>query len=95
MKHRLLLLFLLALIALLLAETAQAMQSPQYKLSWFTPLTIGSGRTVSSPNYIASFSLGQTVILTSASSTNYHARLGFWAELGEWVFHVFLPAIQR
>jgi hypothetical protein len=70
---------LIALIALLfLAASAQAMSSTNYKLEWFVPLTGGGGGLSTSTNYAVDFTIGQTVIGSSASD-NYRVALGYWA----------------
>ena len=65
------------LCCLLLATNVLAMSSTNYKLDWFTPLTIGGGGAMSSTNYAINVTIGQTAIGSSAS-TNYGVGLGYW-----------------
>jgi hypothetical protein len=62
---------------LLLANSALAMSSTNYKLDWFVPLTGSGGNEMSSTNYKAYVTIGQTAIGTS-TSTNYRVGLGYW-----------------
>ena len=68
------------LCVLLLASSALAMSSASYKLDWFVPLTGSGGSEMSSTNYKAYVTAGQTAIGASAS-TNYGACLGYWCGL--------------
>ena len=70
-------LLLAAVVVLWLAAQASAMSSTNYQLDWFTPLTTSGGGPVSSTNYAANFSVGQTAVSSSASS-NYATALGYW-----------------
>jgi hypothetical protein len=85
---------LLALAALLLlAGVALAMDSDNYRLDWFTPLTSGGGGAASSDHYAVNLTVGQSVIGTS-DSTGYSACLGYWCETA--VEHrIFLPLVLR
>jgi hypothetical protein len=86
--------FLLALVAfLLLAGSALAMSSDNYQLDWFTPLTASGGGAASSDHYSISFTVGQTVIGTSDSSS-YEGCLGYWC--GAAAGHrIYLPLVLR
>ena len=86
--------FLLALVALLLLTgVALAMDSEHYRLDWFTPLTGGGGGTASSASYAINFTVGQSVIGTS-DSTSYEGCLGYWC--GGAVEHkIYLPLVLR
>ncbi len=87
---------LLAILAgALLAVSALAMASTNYRLDWFVPLSGGGVTQADSASYAAQFTYGQTAI-RSASSPGYRAGLGFWNGIvtdgwqpPEW--HVFLP----
>lgn len=76
-KMRLVTVGALLICLALLNSRAQAIQSTNYHLDWFTPLTTGGGGTSSSTHYTVSITVGQTVAQTS-SSTNYKAGMGFW-----------------
>ena len=81
------------LCGLLLAGVALAMDSTNYRLDWFTPLTGGGGGPASSTNYAVNLTIGQSVIGTS-DSTGYNACLGYWC--GTAVGHrIFLPLVLR
>jgi hypothetical protein len=62
---------------LLLANSALAMSSTNYKLDWFVPLTGSGGSEMGSANYKAYVTIGQTAIGAS-TSTNYRVGLGYW-----------------
>ena len=92
MKRTKILLALL-IIFLLLTGSALAMSSANYKLDWFVPLTGSGGSEMSSTNYKAYVTVGQTAIGASAS-TNYGACLGYWCgQLPGGRLH--LPLIMR
>jgi len=81
------------LCALVLAGSVLAMDSTNYWLDWFTPLTGGGGGPASSTNYAVNFTVGQTAIGLS-SSTNYGVGLGYWygVEAG---YKIYLPLILK
>jgi len=92
MKRTKILLALL-IIFLLLTGSALAMSSASYKLDWFVPLTGSGGSEMSSTNYKAYVTVGQTAIGASASA-NYGACLGYWCgQLPGGRLH--LPLIMR
>ena len=86
--------FLLILAALLLlAGSALAMGSDNYRLDWFTPATGGGGGAASSDHYAVNLTVGQSAIGTS-DSTNYGGCLGYWC--GTAVEHrIYLPLVLR
>jgi hypothetical protein len=85
---------LLALIAILiLAGSAIAMSSTNYRLDWFIPMTGGGGGLASSANYAVNVTVGQSVIGAS-SSTNYQDGLGYWYR-GTGPYYLYLPLILR
>jgi hypothetical protein len=85
---------LLALTAiLLLAGSALAMSSTNYRLDWFTPMTGGGGGPASSASYAVNLTVGQTVIGAS-SSANYGVGLGYWYGAAA-QFRIFLPVVLR
>ena len=85
---------LLALTAiLLLAGSALAMSSTNYRLDWFTPMTGGGGAPASSASYAVNLTVGQTAIGAS-SSANYGAGLGYWYGTVA-RFRIFLPVILK
>jgi hypothetical protein len=55
------------------------MSSANFSLDWLLPLTGGSGGEVSSANYAANLTLGQTVA-DDSSSANYAVHMGFWQD---------------
>jgi hypothetical protein len=91
MKQATILLTLIVL--LLLAGSAMAMSSTNYRLDWFTPLTSGGGGAASSPNYAVNVTIGQSATGPS-SSTNYQVGLGYWygAVVG---YKIYLPLVLR
>ena len=92
MKRTKILLALL-IVFLLLTSSALAMSSANYKLDWFVPLTGSGGSEMSSTNYKAYVTVGQTAIGASASA-NYGACLGYWCgQLPGGRLH--LPLIMR
>jgi len=91
MKRTMILLTLAALF--LLAGSALAMFSTNYRLDWFTPLTGGGGGAAGSANYAVNLTIGQTSI-GAASSSSYQACLGYWCGTeGPW--RVYLPLVLR
>jgi len=86
--------FLLAPVAiLLLAGVALAMESDNYRLDWFTPLTGSGGGAASSAHYAANFTVGQTAIGAS-SSASYGGCLGYWCGAAV-EYEIYLPAVLR
>ena len=85
---------LLALTAiLLLAGSALAMSSTNYRLDWFTPMTGGGGAPASSASYAVNLTVGQTAI-GATSSANYGAGLGYWYGAAA-QFRIFLPVVLK
>ena len=86
---------MVALIGSLLAvATAWAMSSANFRLDWFTPLTGGGGGPIASTSYRANFTVGQTVVGSSAS-THYKVGLGFWYGTDSGATSLFLPLTRR
>ncbi len=94
MKRIMLILTLITL--LVLVSSVLTMESTNYKLTWFTPLTGSGGEGVSSTNYAANFTVGQSVIGAS-SSMNYESCLGYWCggDGVEYDYEVYLPLILK
>ena len=92
MKHVMILSILM--ILLLVAGSALAMSSPNYRLDWFTPMTGGGGGPASSATYAANFTVGQTVIGASASE-NYGSGLGYWYGLLDNILRNLLPLVTK
>ena len=89
-KDRWVSLVLLCLLVMLLASSAHAMQSTNYRLDWFVPLT-GSGGTAASTHYAAQLTVGQSV---SGAGMQYNNGLGFWYGVYmEWLRY--LPVVLR
>lgn len=81
---------LLLLAALLIpAGALLAMESTNYRLAWFVPLT-GSGGQVTSANYAVNLTAGQSVI-GNTSSPAMAACLGYWC--GEPARSLYLPVV--
>ena len=91
MKWRLTCLVLVAI--LLLVGSAWAMESENYRLDWFTPLTGGGGGPADSAHYAVNFTVGQTAI-GSSDSTHYQAGLGYWyvEDVGH---RIYLPLVLK
>jgi hypothetical protein len=85
-------LILVLAVFLILAGSVLAMESTNYQLAWFTPLT-GSGGQASSTNYAINFTVGQSAIGT-ASSTNYAGCLGYWCG-SQIEYTTYLPLVLR
>ncbi len=73
---------LILIVFLLLAGGALGMSSANFRLDWFTPMTGSGEQGLSSANYSASFTVGQTAVDTS-SSANYEGCLGYWCGVDE------------
>ena len=84
---------LVALLCVLLAGRVLAMESTNYQLNWFTPLTSNGGGSASSDNYAINFSVGQTVIGAS-DSASYDSCLGYWCG-GAAEHKIYLPLVLR
>jgi hypothetical protein len=91
MKRTTLILTMAAL--LVMVGSVLAMQSANYQIEWFTPLTSSGGGNTSSSNYSLAFTVGQSVIGKS-SSAHYETCLGYWcgAERG---YSVYLPLAMQ
>ena len=84
---------ILIVFLLLLAGSALAMYSTNYRLDWFTPLTGNGGVELYSTNYAAHFTVGQTAV-GAASSTNYEGCLGYWCGVPA-EHRIYLPMVMR
>jgi hypothetical protein len=82
---------LLVGFAILFTISVHAMESTNYKMEWYVPLS-GGGGSASSANYAMDYTVGQTVIGNS-SSAHYSTGLGFWAGIWNWI--VSLPLILK
>jgi len=80
------------LCGLLLSGVAWAMSSTNYRLDWFTPLIGGGGGAADSTNYAVNFTVGQSAIGAS-TSTSYRGCLGYWC--GGVEYQIFLPLVLR
>ena len=85
---------LILIIFLLLVGSALAMSSANYRLDWFTPMTGNGGDAISSANYAANFTVGQTAVGTS-SSANYEGCLGYWCRDVKSEYPIYLPLVLR
>jgi len=87
--------FLIVVALLLLAGGALAMESENYRLDWFTPLTGGGGGPASSAHYAVNLTVGQAAI-GSPDSTHYWAGLGYWYGVDVDVgYTIYLPLVLR
>ncbi len=77
---------------LLLAGSALAMSSANYRLDWFTPLTGGGGGPANSANYAVNLTVGQSAIGAS-SNIDYAAGLGYWYGIRE--YRIYLPLVEK
>jgi hypothetical protein len=94
-KRGLILLILMAIMGP--AANGYAMNSTNFKLDWFVPLTAGSVGSSQSTHFALNFTLGQTVV-GPGSSDQFKAGLGFWYGGMEGViqpFRLYLPLIER
>ena len=80
-------------VVCLLAGSALAMSSTNYRLDWFTPLTSGGGGAASSTNYAVNLTIGQAAI-GGSSSANYAMGLGYWYGAAA-QYKIFLPIVLR
>lgn len=93
-KPRVSSLFLLVLLVLLFStQSAQTMDSPSYRLDWFTPLTTNGGGASASASYAVNLTVGQSV-LGASQSAGYSAGLGYWYGIRD-LFRVLLPVILK
>ena len=84
-------------VVCLLAGSALAMSSANYRLDWFTPLTGGGGGAASSTNYAINLTVGQSAT-GGSSSASYVVGLGYWYGVGSSVaqeFKVYLPIVVK
>jgi hypothetical protein len=91
-KWKLAVLTTVLLCGLLLASSALAMSSTNYRLDWFTPLNSGGGGAVGSAGYAVNLTVGQTAV-GSASSSSYQACFGYWC--GGSFNRIFLPLVTK
>lgn len=71
------------------------MESENYRLDWFTPLTGGGGGPASSAHYAVNLTVGQAAI-GSSDSTHYWVGLGYWYGVDVDVGHrIYLPLVLR
>lgn len=85
---------LILIILLLWTGSALAMSSPNFRLDWFTPMTGGGGGPASSAHYAANFTVGQTVVGSSASE-HFGSGLGYWYGLLSYIINHFLPLVMK
>ena len=92
-KKHWLILNVVTLIVFMLTSNVLAMSSPGYELEWFTPMSSGGGGESTSTSYAVNFTIGQSVIGESAS-TSYGSGLGYWYNLLKGLA-IYLPIILR
>lgn len=93
MKRPIFFLALTLLLLLLLTNATAAMESANYRLDWFTPLTGGGGGAASSANYAINVTVGQSVAGVS-SGANHEVCLGYWCG-GAAQYRIYLPLVLR
>jgi hypothetical protein len=91
------LILLAVLSCILLTGKALAMDSTNYRLDWFIPLT-GGGGAANSANYAINFAAGQSASGTSYSAS-YGGCLGYWCARGPAAapgsYAIYLPLVLR
>ncbi len=87
-----LLLFSLVLALLLIASTAFAMSSTNYRLDWYELLTGSGGPHMTSASFAVDITAGQSAVAAS-TSTNYGVHMGFWSAFSG--SRTLLPLIRR
>lgn len=85
------LVLLALLLLLLLPSSGKAMNSANYRLDWFAPMT-GTGGASISLNYSMDLTVGQTVT-GSEASPGYAMNLGYWQDWD--ALPLFLPFVRR
>jgi hypothetical protein len=93
MKRTTILTTLVLVTLLLLTGATLAMESDNYALEWFTPLTSNGGGSASSANYAINFTVGQSVVGTS-DGASYDGCLGYWCG-GAAEYRIYLPLVLR
>lgn len=94
MKKRILFIVAGLLIgSLVVTGAALAMDSANYRLDWFTPLTGSGGGTARSANYAVNLTVGQTVV-GGSDSVGYAACLGYWCGAAV-EYRIYLPLVLR
>jgi hypothetical protein len=94
MYSRYLLLIVIVLLGgLVVTGRALTVDSSNYRLDWFTPLTGGGGGPMQSPHYAVNMTVGQTA-LGQVSSTNYAVGLGYWYGVDGY-YRILLPVVVR
>jgi hypothetical protein len=86
-------LLLIILILVVLFGSALAMESSNFQLDWFTPMSGAGGQAVSSLNYNLNFTIGQSTV-ANLSSPSFQTCLGYWCEAGN-VYTVSLPLMRK
>jgi len=84
--------FFLLSAVLLVASQVLAISSTNYRLDWYVPLAGGASGSASSTNYAIDFTVGQSAIGTSAS-TSFDGCLGYWCTAFEQ--RIFLPLVLK
>jgi hypothetical protein len=76
-----------------LAHGVAAMESPGYRLDWFTLLDNGGGGAAQSTHYAINLTVGQ-VSNRVATSAQYGVSLGYWSGAGP-QYLAYLPIARR
>ena len=92
MHQKRIILILVLAACLLLTHSASAISSPSYVIDWMVPLSGGGGRA-SSLNYAVHLTTGQTVSGLSGS-TGFQAGWGFWHDVRQSFWDLFLPLVR-
>jgi hypothetical protein len=80
------------LMLLILAGSALAMSSANYRLDWYVNMSGAGGGAADSTNYDANFTVGQ-VVVDRSSSAHYATGLGYWE--GVPFRDIYFPVVQR
>ena len=80
-------------LVILVAGSALAMSSANYRLDWYVQLSGGGGGPASSASYAVNFTTGQIAAGPSASA-NYGAGLGYWYGAAT-QYSIFLPLVLK
>lgn len=92
MKRNWLIAIVVLAVLMVATQVVHAMASTNFRLDWFAPLTASGGASAST-SFKMDISIGQTVSVTSASSS-YQAQMGYWAGIID-PYAIRLPLIWK
>ncbi|MBI5028979.1 MAG: hypothetical protein HZB51_00530 [Chloroflexi bacterium] len=90
-KHRFIAVMLALLLTLVIAHSALAMSSTNYKIEWILAGNASSGGVVTSTNYAARVTIGQNAT-GNVTGPTYRGTLGYWHVIFS---QTYLPIILR